>query len=500
MNKSKEIIAFGDFQTPLNLAQEIAEFIANSLGQINTIIEPTCGLGSFIQAFIKIDTKIDNIIGWEINPRYVRLATQKLLNQDKNTLISIEERDFFQVNWTEVNNKFPNPKLFVGNPPWVTNSELGKLLSNNLPQKNNFQQFSGLDAITGKSNFDISEWILIKICQQISSTNSAMAFLVKTSVARKVYQYIVNNDLLISPICIRKIDIGKHFKVNVDACLFFAQGKKDHPIEYFCPMYSGLKTSVPNRTLGISNRKLISDIKIYNNLSDIDSGCEFKWRSGIKHDASKIMNFQITPQGLVNGFGEKIKIPNCYLYPMYKSSDIAKEILYSPQRMMLITQQKVGEDTSMIEQKSPETWQYLITHAAKLDARKSSIYKNSPRFAIFGVGDYSFKPWKIVISSLYKNIKFTKIGLYNNKPIVLDDTCYMLGFDTEAEADLILILLKSSFATSFINSLVFQDNKRVVTVTLLNRISLRAIALRLGLDKNFDLLFDKNAPKQLSIL
>ncbi len=500
MRKTREVVEFGDFQTPFILAKEVAIIIAaNSLDNIRTIIEPTCGLGSFIKAFTEIETEfsnknpietsIKNIIGWEINPKYVEIAKNNLSVNSKDFLISVQEQDFFQVNWSEINHQLQHPVLFIGNPPWVTNSELGKLLSKNLPEKSNFQKLSGFAAITGKSNFDISEWILTKICEQISHTNSAMAFLVKTSVARKVYQNICQNNLLISSMFIRKINAKKHFGVNVDACLFFAKGTTSVINEYICPVYHTLKASNPYTTIGISKGKLISDIKVYKKLSDIDSGCEFKWRSGVKHDASKIMEFQVTSEGLLNGLGEIVELPDDYLYPMYKSSDIAQQELQPPTRKMLITQVNIGDDTQKIIKWSEKTWDYLTANSKYLDARKSSIYKHAPRFSIFGVGDYTFKPWKIAISSLYKNIKFTKIGLFQNKPIVLDDTCYMLGFELEKEADLIFQILTSDIANNFINSLVFKDNKRTITVGLLNRINLRSIALRLGLDTDFDRCF-----------
>ena len=514
MIKTRDILEFGDFQTPLDLAKEVAivavnSLANNSLANIKTIIEPTCGLGTFIKALIEIEneietevetkikteigTEVKNIIGWEINPKYVEIAQHYLCINHKAISVSVKEQDFFQVDWSEVNSQMQHPVLFIGNPPWVTNSELGKLLSKNLPKKSNFQKFSGLEAITGKSNFDISEWILIKICEQISNTDSALAFLVKTSVARKVYQYISQNNLLISSIFIREIDAQKYFNVTVDACLFFAKGTKSITIEYLCPVYSNLKISTPYKTIGISKGKLISDINTYKNLSYIDYGCEFKWRSGVKHDASKIMEFRVTDQGLINGLGEIVKLPNDYLYPMYKSSDIAQEILKNPKRMMLVTQINIGDDTTNIRKLSPKTWEYLIIHSERLDARKSSIYKHAPRFSVFGVGNYTFKPWKIAVSSLYKNIKFTKIGIFQNKPIVLDDTCYMLGFDLEEEADLVLEILKSDIAGSFINSLIFKDNKRAITVNILNRINLRSIALRVGINAEFENFFIHNA-------
>ena len=67
-------------------------------------------------------------------------------------------------------------------------------------------------------------------------------------------------------------------------------------------------------------------------------------------------------------------------------------------RWMIVTQRVVGEDTKIIKELAPKTWNYLESYADKLDNRASRIYKGQPRFAIFGVGDYTFAPWKIVIS------------------------------------------------------------------------------------------------------
>jgi len=39
--------------------------------------------------------------------------------------------------------------------------------SENLPKKSNFQGLRGLDARTGKSNFDIAEWMLIRLIEAL---------------------------------------------------------------------------------------------------------------------------------------------------------------------------------------------------------------------------------------------------------------------------------------------------------------------------------------------
>jgi hypothetical protein len=91
---------------------------------------------------------------------------------------------------------------------------------------------------------------------------------------------------------------------------------------------------------------------------------------------------------------------------------------------------------------------------------------------MFGIGEYSFKPYKIAVSGLYKKINFSIITPINNKSVMVDDTCYILGFDTLEEAKMIQELLNTKQVQEFIKSIVFTDAKRVVNKELLMRIDL----------------------------
>lgn len=89
-------------------------------------------------------------------------------------------KDFFGEDWKENLARSAGSKVFViGNPPWVTNSELGQLGSQNLPEKTNFQGLRGFDARTGKSNFDIAEWMLMRLVEALPS-EGVLAVLCKT--------------------------------------------------------------------------------------------------------------------------------------------------------------------------------------------------------------------------------------------------------------------------------------------------------------------------------
>jgi hypothetical protein len=107
-----------------------------------------------------------------------------------------------------------------------------------------------------------------------------------------------------------------------------------------------------------------------------------------------------------NGMRQQYSLEVEYLYPLLKSSDIGNGRVTACRKFVLVTQKSIGDDTSIIKDKALNTWQYLLEHDALLSNRKSSIYKNKPPYSIFGVGEYSFKKWKIAISGLYKRLNF----------------------------------------------------------------------------------------------
>lgn len=104
------------------------------------------------------------------------------------------------------------------------------------------------------------------------------------------------------------------------------------------------------------------------------------------------------------------------------------------------------------------------------DKRKSSIYKDKPDFSIFGIGDYSFAKYKIAISGLYKSTHFTLVSPEDSKTIMLDDTCYFIGFDKIKMAQIAHLLVNSDLVQKFLKSIIFSDSKRSINKDTLMRI------------------------------
>ena len=142
---------------------------------------------------------------------------------------------------------------------------------------------------------------------------------------------------------------------------------------------------------------------------------------------------------------------------------------------------KLQRSSTKKETKMTQRCKYLQLHSNHLDQRASSIYRNRPKFSVFGVGPYSFAPWKVAISGFYKHLNFRCIGPIEGKPVVLDDTCYFLPCQTEHDAKALAQLLNSQAAKGFFQSFIFWDAKRPITAQLLASLDLEMLAEEAGI-------------------
>ena len=488
----KTCVEFGDFQTPRDLADEVCQLLRRKRVTPASIVEPTCGVGTFLAAAITSFPEADTALGIEINPGHVAEAETLIASLSSSVHKNVRLADVFATDWPVLLSTLPEPLLVIGNPPWVTNAALGSLGSSNLPTKSNFHGYSGLDALTGKSNFDISEWMLLRFLECLNGRRSTLAMLCKTSVARKVLTHAWKHGISLRRAEIHRIDATEHFDAAVDACLLVCSLAPSGTATD-CFIYEEMGTSRKSATFGYHDAMLVANVVLYSKWKRLCGASEYRWRSGVKHDCSRVMEFVHKNGELRNGFGESVTIEDTYLYPMLKSSELARGDTSAPARRMLVTQQSVGQDTTTIKQHASDTWAYLTAHADLLDRRGSSIYRKRPRFSVFGVGGYAFAPWKVAISGFYKSLNFSKVGPYNGKSTMLDDTGYFVPCRTASEADLLHRLLSSEPAQEFLSSFVFWDAKRPITTEILAHLHLRLLARELGLEKSFQKHVEKNS-------
>ncbi len=472
---------FGDFQTPRSLARDVCLVIKRTGFSPASVIEPTCGRGTFLQAALEVFPGAGHFLGVDRDPGYVQEARLTLSLTDRDQQVQILQSDFFNTNWPSLVASLPTPLLIWGNPPWVTSSTLGVLGSANLPEKVNHDNLRGIDALTGRSNFDISEWMLRQNLGWIAERPGMLAVLCKTAVARKVLSYAWSHKLPIKSAAIHRIDAKLYFEASVDACLLVARCQPSTTSKD-CSDYPSLEATTPDAIFGVRDGALVANVRHYERWRGLWGRGLSGWRSGIKHDCSKVFELVRRDSEFENGLGMGVDVEAAVVFPLLKSSDLARN--RRPRKWLLVPQRTMTESPEDLQQRAPKAWQYLLANAELLAKRGSAIYRNRPRFSIFGVGEYSFSRWKVAISGMYKKLEFVEVAPFQGRPVVLDDTGYFFACQSKQERQTLHALVESEPAQEFWSAFVFWDTKRPITAQILNLLDFAALARATGMESD----------------
>lgn len=460
---------YGDYQTPIQFAKKVCLYL-KEVKQLNpsVVIEPTCGIGNFLQSSQLFEA--NEYYGIEINSEYCDICRHEM----KNDRVNIINSNFFSFSSKSLI-KDPRQILIIGNPPWVTNSTLSALGSDNLPLKMNFKGLKGIDAITGASNFDICEYIILQLINEYRNTNAVIAMLCKTSVARNVFKELKRNAVNFTSCDILEFDAAKVFGINASACILIIQLSDTTSSPNTCNVMDFEQPHNIKSQFGYSNGKFYSNFHF--EAENFDGRCCFEWRQGVKHDCSKVMELTLKDGVFLNRQNQTVSIEDGLVYPFIKSSMFKRPIIHDFSRFVIVTQKKVREETKHIESDFPQTWEYLNKNAELFKARKSSIYRGAPPFSMFGIGDYSYSKYKVGVSGFYKKPLFSVLYSNDEKPVMTDDTSYFICFENYNMAYVAMLILNSSKVQNFLTSIAFIDAKRPYTKKVLERIDFSKIVL-----------------------
>jgi hypothetical protein len=472
---SNERIEFGDFQTPAPLARAVCSLLRRLEVPARTIVEPACGVGVFLEEALQAYPAAERLAGFDINTTYVQETRRRFPPAGNGRQVTVQQADFFAVDWSDRLRTMSEPLLVIGNPPWVTNAGLSRLGSRNVPRKMNADRLRGLDALTGKSNFDVSQWLLDRLIEALADRQATLAMLCKTRVARAVLQRAWNRDGAPHRAHLYRIDAARHFGAAVDACLLICRFLPGATRSRSCSTHADLESGASTRPFGIVAGRVVQDPQQFQQLQYLVGTGTHRWRSGVKHDCVRVLELRIQDGHLTNGFGQRVDVEETYLYPLLKGSRLARGET-EPRHWVILPQAALGEDPVLLRERAPHTWRYLECHAANLDRRASVIYRGRPRFSVFGVGSYTFAPWKVAVAGFAKELGFHQLGPWQDKPIVLDDTSYFLPCENESLADELLTRVNHALARQFYSCLIFWDNKRPITAEILQTLDLDRLA------------------------
>ncbi len=469
----------GDFQTPPGLVALVLAALGPIGGRFPRVLEPTCGRGHFLAGLLDRPDPPREIRGFEVQTEHAEVARAVVGVRPTSVRAAVETADAFgidfgrDIRWSE-----RGPLLVVGNLPWVTVAGLGSSGGSKGPDRSNARRLRGIDAMTGASNFDISEVLWLKLIRELEAERPTIALLCKSAVARAVLGSIDALDLPITAATLWRVDALRWFRASVDACLLRVEigpGPKATEV----PIHADLAADRPESSLGIGHGGLIADLSAYHRGSFADGSSPIAWRQGIKHDAAAVMELIHGDDGILrNKLGETVDVEPDRIYPLLKATDLAGAIRPRPRRSVLVTQRHLGDDPGDLEQTAPRLWAYLVAHSADFERRRSSIYRGRPPFSLFGVGDYSFRPFKVAISGLHKAPRFRAVAPIGGRPVLLDDTGYFLPCRTAEQAATLAAVLNGPESLDLLRGLTFRDAKRPITKKLLRRLDLPALLLR----------------------
>lgn len=176
----------GAYYTPYDLAELIVKTVnPNPCLNFNTVLEPSCGDGVFIEA-IKNNCSIKNSTIDAVEIKYPEAEKVRAKNKNEKN-INIVNDDFFSFYQIHKNEKYD---LIIGNPPYIRYQFLS-------PEQREIQA-SILTSNGMKSNKLINAWVAFFVaCIEMLSGNGVLAFVIPAELLQVAYaedlrRYIVD--------------------------------------------------------------------------------------------------------------------------------------------------------------------------------------------------------------------------------------------------------------------------------------------------------------------
>lgn len=469
------------FPTPPALVAQILERVLEDVDWA-VGIEPCCGDGRFLQGLAERLPALP-LVGIESEPARAAEARSRLGDR-----VTIHEGSIFELGLEEVvADAPPGPRLCVGNPPWITNAALGALDSGNRPQRENRLAWRGIEARTGRANFDLTEAVWWKALDELEGPRR-IALLCKRSVARRVVGRIAEGATAAraGALAWYAIDARRWFRASVDAGLLVMDLDRAPvgPVDREIRLYESLAEPGPGLASRLGPEGWIADPESHRALAFLDGRSPRRWRQGVKHDICAVLELVDEGQGFQNGLGEPVVLEDEAWRPLRKGRDLRHPDRARPRRGLVLPQLSTKASPEPRLTRLPKLAAYLERHREAFARRRSSVYRRRPEFSIFGLGDYSLSPWKVAVCGFDHRFRFSALGPEEGRPVVVDDTCAILACDSESEARLLALALNSELARGFFKAITDPGEKRPLTIRRLMRCDLAALLEALAGDES----------------
>ncbi len=412
----------------------------------------------------------------------------------------------------------------IGNPPWIKWDFLSEDYKEKLrllyQDVYNLFSHKGMKASMGYAHDDLSILFTYIAMDKYLKDKGTLGFVLKQTIYKSIagkefrkFQITKKNDAI--PIKILKVhDLLQLTPFGSGAETSIAILKKNEKTEY--PVkYTIWRKKAKERITELSTIEYVkkvtemTDFKAYpdpfsGDITDVwiivpegsklpkisKTGNNYLSRHGVVNDLNGVFMLKINSKkesGLLSvnnlaDFGKKkvkeirAEIEPDLIYPLIKP-DNTKKWKIDKYHYILLPHKKDGENNeSFLRVNYPKSYAYLNRFKDELLSRKSKWFKGEgkPFYSLFGIGKYTFMPFKIVWCCMSYKPYFSVVSKITDeyigtKTLIPDNTIGNISFDSEKEAHFVCAILNSEKA-KFLFSIRSSKSKWGISIEMVKKI------------------------------
>jgi hypothetical protein len=484
---------FGEYYTPPGVAELGVDEVARRVDDFETgvIVDPGCGAGAFLTAAIRrkrqdgeehvvdpetmLERLSTTVVGIDVNPVAVAAARTAcllaLLPVLRAAAVDQVCLPVFLGDALGLTEDAPTTgaegrtTALVGNPPWIPWERLPKAQKDRLRagpiERLGLFDHQGATARLGHANDDLSLPFVWTCIDRFLRDDGVAAFVLKRDHLRGPAGRLVRSGRVgerrLGVDHVHDFGAVDPFEgVDVEAALYvFRVGNETHEPTAVVPTSVWEPTdttpafasrSTMERTLarvetGVTPTGDDPTGPWHRVDADLDAlgECAYRVRHGLKDDAKAVFSVDDELLG---------RIEPTHVYPYLRSKHVVKWGLFGHDRFLVPQRQAGEENADELASEAPATYAYLDEHRERLERRGSSWFERGPFYSLFGLGPYTWAPYKVVWCRLGFKPHFAVISHIDDaelgrKAVVPGDHCMFIACECEREAHYLCALLNA---------------------------------------------------------
>ncbi|MFB6143262.1 MAG: N-6 DNA methylase [Halorientalis sp.] len=423
-------LALGEYYTPRAIADLTVEAVDPDPEA--TVLDPGCGAGAFLVATLdyrraslpkepqeRVRVATDRVVGLDLNPVAVKAA--KLAYGcalfDALTGVDRVELPVFLTDAVGISHdgdirfrdgvRHLRADALVGNPPWVPWERVPEGRKEAWRERHvedlGLQPHGGAAARLGHSNDDIAVPYAWTCIHRYLRQGGRAGFVLKRDPMRgpsgAVLRRLAVGERSLSLERVHDLAALDPFDVGANAAVYAFQADAEATFPVDATVWSGTAAYDSGEAFQASATATEAELVPLEPddpttawvPADADRAalgdCAHEIRHGLKDDASAVFGLDR---------GDLDRVDDALVYPTIASRHVRPWGL-DGHDLRLVPQRKAGEDNeSWLRERYPDTHAYLADHRATLADRSSAWLDDGPFYTVFGLGEYTWAPYKLV--------------------------------------------------------------------------------------------------------